>query len=144
MLIVGLLGMYFDAAVVFVTSQTLLFRLALAILCTNKVDLKPRHTLIVPSKLKGYLEDTFKEDNVKVKEVTFTNYRKDVAKIRNKLEKVCSQEVSKNSREKCAAKKIKILTESVTNFEVKMQMAKGCVKNEKKIEIFLILSNNVL
>ena len=28
-----LLGMYFDAVVVFVTSQTLLFRLALAILC---------------------------------------------------------------------------------------------------------------
>ena len=33
MLILGLLGMYFDAAVVFVTSQTLLFRLALAMLC---------------------------------------------------------------------------------------------------------------
>ena len=33
MLILGLLGMYFDAVVVFVTSQTLLFRLALAILC---------------------------------------------------------------------------------------------------------------
>ena len=32
MLILGLLGMYFDAVVVFVTSQTLLFRLALAIL----------------------------------------------------------------------------------------------------------------
>ena len=32
MLILGLLGMYFDAAVVFVTSQTFLFRLALAIL----------------------------------------------------------------------------------------------------------------
>ena len=32
MLILGLLGMYFDAAVVFVTSQTLLFRLALVIL----------------------------------------------------------------------------------------------------------------
>ena len=35
MLILGLLGMYFDAAVVFVTSQTLLFRLALAILCVE-------------------------------------------------------------------------------------------------------------
>ena len=34
MLILGLLGMYFDAAVVFVTSQTILFRLALAILWT--------------------------------------------------------------------------------------------------------------
>ena len=55
---------------------------------TNKVDLKPWHSLIVPSKLKGYLEDTFKEDNVKVKEVTFTYYRKEVAKIRNNLEKV--------------------------------------------------------
>ena len=33
MLILGLLGMYFDAAVVFVTSQTLLLGLALAILC---------------------------------------------------------------------------------------------------------------
>ena len=32
MLILVLLGMYFDAVVVFVTSQTLLFRLALAIL----------------------------------------------------------------------------------------------------------------
>ena len=33
MQILVLLGMYFDAAVVFVTSQTLLFRLALSILC---------------------------------------------------------------------------------------------------------------
>ena len=32
MLILGLLGMYFDAAVVFVTSQTLLLKLAVAIL----------------------------------------------------------------------------------------------------------------
>ena len=37
MLIVGLLGMYFDAAVVFVTSQTLLLRLALAILCVTVI-----------------------------------------------------------------------------------------------------------
>ena len=36
MLILGLLGMYFDAAVVFVTSQTLFLRLALAILCELK------------------------------------------------------------------------------------------------------------
>ena len=35
MLILVLLGMYFDAAVVFVTSQTLLFRLAVAILCLS-------------------------------------------------------------------------------------------------------------
>ena len=33
MLILVILGMYFDAVVVFVTSQTNLFRLALAILC---------------------------------------------------------------------------------------------------------------
>ena len=32
MLILALIGMYFDAIVVFLTSQTLLFRLALAIL----------------------------------------------------------------------------------------------------------------
>ena len=32
MLILGLLGMYFDAVVVFVTSQKLLLRLAVAIL----------------------------------------------------------------------------------------------------------------
>ena len=37
MLILGLLGMYFDAAVVFVTSQTLFLRLALAILCTAQL-----------------------------------------------------------------------------------------------------------
>ena len=38
MLILGLLGMYFDAAVVFVTSQTLFLRLALAILCNLSED----------------------------------------------------------------------------------------------------------
>ena len=42
MLILVLLGMYFDAVVVFVTSQTLLIRLALAILCqviiTKKIE----------------------------------------------------------------------------------------------------------
>ena len=35
MLILGLLGMYFDAAVVFVTKSSLLLRLAVAILCTQ-------------------------------------------------------------------------------------------------------------
>ena len=34
-LILGLLGMYFDAAVVFVTNSSLLFRLAVAILCVG-------------------------------------------------------------------------------------------------------------
>ena len=36
MLILGLLGMYFDAAVVFVTNSSLLFRLAVAILCFGR------------------------------------------------------------------------------------------------------------
>ena len=36
MLILGLLGMYFDAAVVFVTKSSLFFRLAVAILWHNK------------------------------------------------------------------------------------------------------------
>ena len=35
MQILDLLGMYFDAAVVFVTNSLLLFRLAMAILCTT-------------------------------------------------------------------------------------------------------------
>ena len=39
MLILGLLGMYFDAAVVFVTKSSLLFRLAMAILC--RIELIP-------------------------------------------------------------------------------------------------------
>ena len=37
MQILGLLGMYFDAVVVIVTSHSLLFRLALAILCTHLI-----------------------------------------------------------------------------------------------------------
>ena len=36
MLILGLLDMYFDAAVVFVMKSSLLFRLAVAILCINE------------------------------------------------------------------------------------------------------------
>ena len=43
MLILGLLGMYFDAAVVFVTKSSLLFRLAVAILCKdNKQEFETR------------------------------------------------------------------------------------------------------
>ena len=38
MLILGLLGVYFDAAVVFVTKSSLLFRLAVAILCQDKIE----------------------------------------------------------------------------------------------------------
>ena len=37
MQILGLLGMYFDAAVVFVTKFSLLFILALAILCATQI-----------------------------------------------------------------------------------------------------------
>ena len=40
MLILGLLGMYFDAAVVFVTKSSLFFRLAVAILWWVQQDLK--------------------------------------------------------------------------------------------------------
>ena len=39
MLILGLLGMYFDAAVVFVMKSSLLFRLAVAILCVKLMNL---------------------------------------------------------------------------------------------------------
>ena len=45
MLILGLLGMYFDAVVVIVTSQTLLFRLALAILCFALLTLRKTKVL---------------------------------------------------------------------------------------------------
>ena len=43
MLILGFLGMYFDAAVVFVTNSSLLLRLAVAILCekNEKDETKP-------------------------------------------------------------------------------------------------------
>ena len=41
MLILGLLGMYFDAAVVFVTKSSLFFRLAVAILCLVLTGQKP-------------------------------------------------------------------------------------------------------
>ena len=54
MLILGLLGMYFDAAVVFFTNSSLFFRLAVAILCTamggrqclplSVVQLKGKHS----------------------------------------------------------------------------------------------------
>ena len=40
MLILILLGMYFDAAVVFVKTFSLLLRLALAILCSRKIHEK--------------------------------------------------------------------------------------------------------
>jgi hypothetical protein len=43
MLILGFLGMYFDAAMVFVTKSLLFFRLAVAILCKKMND---RNTFI--------------------------------------------------------------------------------------------------
>ena len=42
MQILDLLGMYFDAAVVFVTNSSLLFRVTLAILCAANKRLKKR------------------------------------------------------------------------------------------------------
>ena len=39
MLILDLLGMYFDAAVVFVTKSSLFFRLAVAILCKGLCEI---------------------------------------------------------------------------------------------------------
>ena len=42
MQILGLLGMYFDAAMVFVTISSLLFRLALAILTVSGVNIRIR------------------------------------------------------------------------------------------------------
>ena len=46
MLILVLLGMYFDAMQVFVTSQTLLFRLALTILCLKPSEMVSNHTAL--------------------------------------------------------------------------------------------------
>ena len=48
MLILGLLGMYFDAAVVFVTKSSLFFRLAVAILCPLPNKNHPILSLICP------------------------------------------------------------------------------------------------
>ena len=50
MLILGLLGMYFDAAVVFVTSQTLFLRLALAILWVG-ITLHPESQILSQGRL---------------------------------------------------------------------------------------------
>ena len=56
MLILDLLGMYFDAAVVFVTKSSLLFRLALAILCGYmkiQTYVFKKKFLILPKKIFG-------------------------------------------------------------------------------------------
>ena len=47
MLILGLLGIYFDAAVVFVTNSSLLFRLAVAILCALSYPYGPKLKIYV-------------------------------------------------------------------------------------------------
>jgi hypothetical protein len=46
MLIPGLLGMYFDAAVVFVKKSSLLFRLAVAILCLDSLKKRTKVTIL--------------------------------------------------------------------------------------------------
>ena len=45
MLILGLLGVYFDAAVIFVTKSSLLLRLTLAILCDITSQNSPKYPL---------------------------------------------------------------------------------------------------
>ena len=46
MLILGLLGMYFDAAVVFVTKSSLLFKVAVAILCNKEVSIAEKKQIV--------------------------------------------------------------------------------------------------
>ena len=56
MQILGLLGMYFDAAVVFVTNSSLLFRLTMAILCFQKslgLSLKSLRSLFAQPNIPG-------------------------------------------------------------------------------------------
>ena len=58
MLILGLLGMYFDAAVVFVTKSSLLFKLAMAILCTESPD-NERTSLLSVTKMPPLFLDNY-------------------------------------------------------------------------------------
>ena len=55
MLILGLLAMYFDAAVVFVMKSSLLFRLAVAILCIVTIffNLKIQKRIVVATIIGG-------------------------------------------------------------------------------------------
>ena len=46
MLIPGLLGMYFDTAVVSVTKSSLLFKLAVAILCNIEVSIAEKKQIV--------------------------------------------------------------------------------------------------
>ena len=48
MQILGLLGMYFDAVVVFVTNSSLLVRFSVAILCGFTIRIKKSYTPIAP------------------------------------------------------------------------------------------------
>ena len=78
MLILGLLGMYFDAAVVFVTNSQLFFRLAVAILCIQILP-QTSESLLLHSGFKSRGQPT-----LKLKKVV-TIY----AVIARKLQKFC-------------------------------------------------------
>ena len=51
MLILGLLGMYIDAAVVFFTNSSLLFRMAMAVLCTAVAPCTADSPLFCPNEV---------------------------------------------------------------------------------------------
>jgi hypothetical protein len=59
MLILVILGMYFDAVVVFVTSQTKFFRLALAILWVLKIELERTYYFMFQSFIETVSKGTF-------------------------------------------------------------------------------------
>ena len=61
MLILVLLGMYFDAAVVFVTKSSLLFRLAVAILCAVSWLEKQKIGIFYCKRGRLYVVDTMKD-----------------------------------------------------------------------------------
>jgi hypothetical protein len=61
MQILVLLVMYFDAVVVFVTSQTLLFRLALAILCTVRKNCSSDREKLLKFEAEGRVFEFFYE-----------------------------------------------------------------------------------
>ena len=62
MLILGLLGMYFDAAVVFFTISSLLFRMAMAVLCAPNRRIDPHEP-----KIHGHFLNRIKLENTSMK-----------------------------------------------------------------------------
>ena len=76
MLILGLLGMYFDAAVVFVTKSSLFFRLAVAILCN--LGYHTQQVQVVPSFV-GYCKKTFHQNRL------FSQFGMDIFEVRREL-----------------------------------------------------------